>query len=391
MKKVFVLFAFIAIFAGCSKDEGKDTSKYPDLLIAYKWQISSKFINPKYNGTNDGLSDWTDKDRDNWLIFKPNGEYWIDEGLLRDAGKARLYKMGTWSLIGDVLKFNYVDGANAEVRIEELTNSKMVSKFTFAEATTEYTVTDTYIAGKLDTDYQPVTIASINFEKPTLGAGQVVIFSVTISNPETFKYTISWSSGSNNFGNGYELELTMLSAGEKTLTATVTDELGRKSELTKTFTVVECDFGFGMWGDKLDVIQRSETGVYKGNNMSTIYHWLGSGWDRYYTFSDNKLSFGMKVYEYTPKTNQNQQIVIAWTLHEEYVSELTEKFGAPTEYATYVRVFTGDPLNDALALINGGVVEIKFSNSRTNVTYTATRKPSTANTVQYEIRYSQKN
>jgi len=65
MKKVFVLFAFIAIFAGCSKDEGKDTSKYPDLLIAYKWQISSKFINPKYNGTNDGLSDWTDKDRDN--------------------------------------------------------------------------------------------------------------------------------------------------------------------------------------------------------------------------------------------------------------------------------------------------------------------------------------
>jgi hypothetical protein len=221
-----------------------------------------------------------------------------------------------------------------------------------------------------------------------------IIASTTVSNPEAFNITILWSSlwssGQSNFGEGNEIELLLLSVGEKTLTATLTDEIGNKTELTTTFTVTECDFGFGMWGDKLDVIQRSETGTYKGNNMGTNYHWLGDGWDRYYTFSDNKLTFGMKLFEYTPKVMQPAQYAIAWTLHESWVSELKEVFGEPIEMATYVKEFTGDATNDGLALLNGGRIEMKFSNDITSVMYNVYRKTSSAYTVVYEIKYSQK-
>lgn len=228
-------------------------------------------------------------------------------------------------------------------------------------------------------------IVSIDFEKTTFALNQIAIVKATVTDPENDPISLSWSSGTSDFGKGQELELRFASVGEKEIRLKATDAKGNETTKSGKINVIYPDFGFALWGDKLDIIQRSETGNFLGDNAGVIYHYLGDGYDRYYTFDNNVLVSGIQERIYTPKVLQPAQYAIAWTLYEEELKKLTERFGQPTSL-TYSVQPTGDKANDGLSLINGAGIEANFSSSRTKATLTIYRKGST--TVCYKTNFS---
>ena len=160
-------------------------------------------------------------------------------------------------------------------------------------------------------------ITSIDFEKTTFALNQVAIVKATVTDPENDPISLSWSSGTADFGKGQELELRFASAGEKEITLKATDTKGNAATKSSRINVIDPDFGFALWGDKLGIIKRSETGTYLGDNAGVIYHFLGNGYDRYYTFDNDILVSGIQERVYTPKALQATQYAIAWTLYEE--------------------------------------------------------------------------
>ncbi|WP_060827354.1 hypothetical protein [Tannerella forsythia] len=230
-------------------------------------------------------------------------------------------------------------------------------------------------------------ITSIDFEKSTFALNQVAIVKATVTDPENDDIDFSWSSGGVNIGNEQELKVRFSSIGERDFTLKVTDSKGNKAEKSLKINVVKPDFGFALWGDKLDIIQRSDTGLYLGNNASVIYHFLGDGYDRYYTFNKGMLVSGIQERIYTPKVLHPTQYAIAWILYEEELKKLTDRFGKPNSLIFSTQI-TGDKSKDGLSLINGSGIEAKFSSSRTNVTLTVYRKGRT--TVCYRTNFSTK-
>lgn len=230
---------------------------------------------------------------------------------------------------------------------------------------------------------------TIFYNRNTFGLNQKVIVRVNVNDPENDKVSLSWSSGTNNFGNGKELELTFGKVNPNAeVTVKATDEKGNSSSFTKTFSVVDCDFGFGLWGDGINIIKESETGVYNGNNASVIYEFIEEG-RRFYTFSDNKFVSGTKRNEYTPKVLQPAQFEIAWTLYEETLNKLIEKYGNYTKQETST-TFSGTKKDKGLALINGANVDTYFSNEKTNVHYKVYHSTTSATTVIYDVIYSKR-
>jgi hypothetical protein len=228
----------------------------------------------------------------------------------------------------------------------------------------------------------------ICFEKKTFALNKKTIVSASVTDPENDKFDLFWSSGDKDFGKGVELEWVFLSLGEKKVTVKATDANGNSSTLTDIVTVIEPDFGYAIWGDNIEIIQRSEKGSYMGNTASVIYHFLGGGYDRFYTFSDKKLVSGSEEYQYTPQVLQQTQYAIAWTLYEEQLNKLNNKFGEQTSFYCSVTL-TGAPAQDGLWLINGAGIEVKFENkaNRSNATLTVYRKGTT--TVCYKTTYSE--
>jgi hypothetical protein len=243
---------------------------------------------------------------------------------------------------------------------------------------------------KTEVENKAPIIESIDLGKSTFGVNQILIVTAKVTDPDGDNFSLSWSSGNNDFGRGKELELTLGSIGEKEVTVTATDEKGNVSKLSKSFTVTECDFGFGLWGDDLDVIQRSEKGTYMGNliNAENTHRYVNNG-NWYYKFIDNKLKTGVYEMEYTPKVMQPTQFGIAWILYEEKLNELISKFGDYTNQTTNGN-FTGVKEDDGLSLINGAHIETYFANNRTNVVFKVYRKNATSQTVMYEITYNSK-
>jgi len=234
-------------------------------------------------------------------------------------------------------------------------------------------------------------IESINLGKSSFGVMQVIIVTATVTDPEGDSFSLSWSSGNNDFGKGKELELTLGSIGEKEVTVTATDDKGNSSKLSKSFIVTECDFGYGMWNDDLDVIKRSEKGVYMGTlvNAENTHRFINDG-NWYYKFNDSKLKNGTYVMEYTPQVLQPTQFAIAWTLYKETLDKLVSKYGNYTNQTTNGN-FTEDSASNGLALINGVYIDTYFSNQRTDILFKVYRKNATSQTVVYETNYSSKN
>ena len=228
-------------------------------------------------------------------------------------------------------------------------------------------------------------ITSIDFEKTTFALNQVAIVKATVTDPENDPISLSWSSGTADFGKGQELELRFASVGEKEITLKATDTKGNAATKSSRINVIDPDFGFALWGDKLDIIKRSETGKDLGDNAGVIYHFLGNGYDRYYTFDNDILVSGIQERVYTPKVLQATQYAIAWTLYEEELQKLSDRFGQPASI-TYSVQPTGNKSEDGLALINGAGIEAKFLSTRTKATLTVYRKGAT--TVCYKTNFS---
>lgn len=228
-------------------------------------------------------------------------------------------------------------------------------------------------------------INSIDFEKTTFALNQIAIAKTTVTDLENDQISLSWSSGTIDLGKGQEIELRFSFVGEKEITLKATDAKGNEATKSAKINVVDPDFGFALWGDKLDIIQRSETGNFLGDNASVIYHYRGDGYDRYYTFDKNIFVFGIQERIYTPKILHPTQYAIAWTLYEEELKKLIKLFGQPTSL-TYSVQPTGDKAKDGLSLINGAGIEAKFSSSRTKATLTVYRKGAT--TVCYKSNFS---
>ncbi|MDR1459780.1 MAG: hypothetical protein LBI60_06170 [Bacteroidales bacterium] len=231
-------------------------------------------------------------------------------------------------------------------------------------------------------------IESIDLGKSTFGVNQILIITAKVTDPDGDNFSLSWSSGNNDSVKGKELELTLGSIGEKEITVTATDEKGNVSKLSKSFTVTECDFGFGIWDDDLDIVKRSEKGTYMGTiiNAENTHHYTNNG-NWYYKFDDGKLKNGTYIMEYTPKVLQQSQFAIAWTLYDETIDELISKYGNFTNQTTNGN-FTEDSVKNGLALINGVHIETYFSNQRTDIEFKVYRKIATSQTVVYETNYS---
>lgn len=227
------------------------------------------------------------------------------------------------------------------------------------------------------------------YDRNTYGVNQKVIARAVIDNPNNDNISLSWSSGSNDFGKGKELELLFGKINPSAeVTVSASDSKGNKGTLSKTFSVIECDFGFGVWNDEIEIIKDSETGAYVNNNAGVIYEFIDEGVRRFYTFSDNKLISGKTIYEYTPKVLQPTQFEIAWTLYEEKLNELITKYGNYTKQETS-RNFTGNKADDGLALINGATIDTYFENAKTKIHYKVHHaQGGAATTVTYQVNYS---
>ena len=228
-------------------------------------------------------------------------------------------------------------------------------------------------------------IESIDLGKVEFGINQIIIVRAKVTDPENDNISLSWSSGSKDFGKGQELELTLASKGDKAAVDCV-----QVSSLSKKITVIDCDFGFGVWNDDIDVIKRREKGTYIGTviNAENTHRFIDNG-NWYYKFSNNKLSSGIYEMEYTPQVMQSAQFKIAWTLYEETLNNLIEKFGNHTNQEIN-GTFIGDSEKDGLAILNGARITTYFSNERTTVTFKVFRKNATSNTVMYETTYISK-
>lgn len=237
---------------------------------------------------------------------------------------------------------------------------------------------------KKEINKAPVII-SIDLEKSTFALNQVTIVRATVTDPENDPISLYWTSSTSNIGMGKELELSFVSVGEKNITLKATDIKGNETIKSTKFNVIYPDFGFALWGDKLEIIERSETGVFLGNNASVIYHFLGDGYDRYYTFDEDVLVSGIQERIYTPKVLNPTQYAIAWTLYEEELRKLINLLGEPISLTFSVQP-TGNKSEDGLSLINGAVIEAKFLSSRTKATLTIYSKGST--TVCYKTAFS---
>ena len=228
------------------------------------------------------------------------------------------------------------------------------------------------------------------YSRNVFGLNQKVIVRAKVTDPENDPISLSWSSGSNDFGKGQELELMFGRVGSDIgVTVKDTDDKNNSTSITKTISVIECDFGFGLWGDELEIIKESETGVYMGTiiNAEHMHRYVNEG-NWYYKFSDNKLYSGLYQRIYTPKVLQPTQFEIAWVLYEEKLNELIVKYGDFTKQESS-RSFSGVKKDDGLSLINGATIDTYFDNERTKIHYRV-HLPTEAITVVYDVTYSKK-
>lgn len=233
---------------------------------------------------------------------------------------------------------------------------------------------------------QAPVIKSINLEKELFGLNQKTIITATVSDPENDQFTLRWSFD-DTIVTQNELWLYFLSVGDKSITLTATDANGNSSSKSASFKVIDSDIGFGVWYDNLEIIRRSEVSPLVDIGFDRYTATGGGLPKRQYDFRNDSLIRGITSRWYTPAVYQPTQYAIAWTLHQENLDNLTNRFGEPSSIE-YSMALTGDPIEDGLNLINGMQVEAHYANERSNATYRVHQDG--AATVLYQINYSPK-
>lgn len=232
-------------------------------------------------------------------------------------------------------------------------------------------------------DNKAPVIESINLEKDVYGLNQKAIITATVHDPEDDNYTLHWHFNDTVVEQD-ELWLYFLSVGDKTISLTATDSNGNSSTKSSSFKVIDSDIGFGVWYDNLEIIRRSEVSPLVDIGLNRYTATGGGLPKRQYDFRNDSLIRGITQRWYTPAVLQPTQYAIAWTLHQDNLDRLANKFGEPSSL-TYSIPLTGDPIEDGLNLINGMQVEAHYANDRTKATYRV--RQDGAATVLYQINY----
>lgn len=229
-------------------------------------------------------------------------------------------------------------------------------------------------------------IESINLEKELFGLNQKTIITATVSDPENDPFTLHWSFGDTTVTQN-ELWLFFMSVGNQSITLTATDVNGNSSSKSASFEVIDSDIGFGVWYDNLEIIRRSEVSPLVDIGFDRYTATGGGLPKRQYDFRNDSLIRGITSRWYTPAMSQPTQYAIAWTLHQDNLDYLKNRFGEPSSIE-YSMALTGDPIEDGLNLINGMQVEAHYVNERSKATYRVHQDG--VATVLYQINYSPK-
>lgn len=149
--KIITTFIFLIILSSCSKDnDDNKKSNKKDLLTAAPWKVVAAVVNPAYNidGTgeiSDLYSLYEACDKDDMIIFKPNGDMIFDEGATKcDADDPQSEVVGKWELRNNDTEL-YAEGIddNNVVQILELTESTLKVKWTEVDDNISYTYQET--------------------------------------------------------------------------------------------------------------------------------------------------------------------------------------------------------------------------------------------------------
>lgn len=154
----------------------------------------------------------------------------------------------------------------------------------------------------------------------------------------------------------------------------------------KDFNVVTCDFGVAVWGDKKDIILRSEKGVpASAEHLSDVVYNLSGNRVRIYAFKGaDKLSTGIETADYYISQMGAEKSNLVSLRYMENVSVLKSKFGDPikSDLDRYNITTEYGRKQMGTIILNGLEINTTFKTDRTFIEcYTELNKNSTVRIV----------
>lgn len=242
---------------------------------------------------------------------------------------------------------------------------------------------------------KPPLIKSINLEKTTFGKKQILLATATIEDPENDKVESVWTYENKEYSEENSVfKIKLETLGEKTIIVTAKDAKGNTSTLSKEIKVIENDFGFAIWNDEIEVIERSETGKFNGwtgkatGETGRYKEFKGSGEWRGYTFKDKKLVGGYVTEKFTSKFLNEAQYEAIIIFYESILNKLIDKNGDYTSQQSSVNWDYGRANAGLSILLNGRRIITTFTSKRSEIRYIVeTNEP---NVVSYIVEYTKK-
>jgi hypothetical protein len=136
-------FAMLAFSQGCKKDNNKNSQSRMDLITSGHWQIIALTIEPGYDIDGDGdldtdiFQDFDLCEKDDYFVFKSNGELEVNEGNSKCTPSDPQVTTGTWSFANQEKDIIF-DGTPGS--IEELSSLRLRMKFVQQGETTVITM-----------------------------------------------------------------------------------------------------------------------------------------------------------------------------------------------------------------------------------------------------------
>lgn len=210
----------------------------------------------------------------------------------------------------------------------------------------------------------------VSLSSATVGVGQVLDVSYTLSKPAT-EYYMEDEEG-NKYKNQKELEWIPTKEGKQKLKF-VADNGAESVSVEKEINVVLCDMGVGRWGDSNEYIQRCES-VKPTTLSSGMLRYNGSYGERVYYF-EKGLNRGFQTATYEFGTGIESNLLLCMSLYRTALDNMKKQYGNPVSYSDDVYSFTnnnkyekGDDLYEAQRIINGEhKITYKFKSKTTEI------------------------
>ncbi len=147
VKLVHFLFMILLACSACDKDDESKTQTKEELIVNKNWVITGHTSKENNNPVEDEFKDYDICNADDIFRFSKNGTFEINEGTTKcDPADPQIFSQGTWSINQDDLTMTENNSTPENLKIVELTKSKLVLSATESFQSNTYVQVITFSA-----------------------------------------------------------------------------------------------------------------------------------------------------------------------------------------------------------------------------------------------------